>query len=76
MVDLSNFNWGWMDEPTDIVHIHLDGSHEHMGQYHKKGIIHEIFEQQCYEKFFEVEECDIVLDIGASLGPFTYSILH
>ena len=76
MTDLSNFDWGWMDEPTDIVRVHLDGSHEHMGQYHKKGIIYEIFEQQCYEKFFEVEEGDIVLDVGASVGPFTYSILH
>lgn len=28
-----------------------------------------------YEKLFEVEEGDIVLDIGASVGPFTYSIL-
>ena len=76
MVDLKNFDWGWMDEPTDIVHIHLDGSEEHMGQYHKNGIIHEIFEQKCYEKLFEVEEGDVVLDIGASVGPFTYSILH
>ena len=76
MIDLSNFNWGWMDEPTDLIHIHLNGSEEHMGQYHKNGIIYEIFEQQCYEKFFEVEEGDVVLDIGASVGPFTYSILH
>ena len=28
-----------------------------------------------YEKFFTVEEGDIVVDIGASIGPFTYSIL-
>jgi FkbM family methyltransferase len=36
----------------------------------------EIFEQRLYEQFFEVEEGDIVLDVGASVGPFTYSILH
>jgi len=28
-----------------------------------------------YEKFFTVEEGDVVVDIGASIGPFTYSIL-
>lgn len=36
----------------------------------------EIFVDKIYERFFEVEEGDIVFDIGASLGPFTYSILH
>lgn len=36
----------------------------------------EIFEDRIYELFFEVEKGDVVLDIGASLGPFTYSILH
>ena len=28
-----------------------------------------------FERFFEVEEGEIVFDIGASLGPFTFSIL-
>jgi len=28
-----------------------------------------------YDRFFTVEEGDIVVDLGASLGPFTYSIL-
>jgi hypothetical protein len=76
MIDLSNFDWGWMDEPTDLVHIYNDGREQHMGEYHKLSIINEIFEQKCYEKFFEVEEGDVVLDVGASVGPFTYSILH
>lgn len=35
----------------------------------------EIFEGNTYERFFEVEEGDIVVDLGASLGPFTYKIL-
>lgn len=35
----------------------------------------EIFTQRIYEKFFTVEENDVVFDIGASLGIFTYSIL-
>lgn len=76
MINLENFNWGWMDEPTDLTYIHSDNSHEHMGQYHKNAITNEIFVDKCYERFFEVEEGDIVVDIGASIGPFTYSILH
>jgi hypothetical protein len=36
----------------------------------------EIFERKDYEKLFEVEEGDIVVDIGSSVGEFTYSILH
>jgi len=35
----------------------------------------EIFQDKIYEKFFEVEKDDIVFDVGASIGPFTYSIL-
>lgn len=35
----------------------------------------EIFQNKIYEKFFEVEKDDIVFDVGASIGPFTYSIL-
>jgi len=35
----------------------------------------EIFEYNIYERLFEVVEGDIVVDLGASLGPFTYSIL-
>ena len=35
----------------------------------------EIFEDDAYERFFEVGEGDIVVDLGASLGPFTYKIL-
>ena len=76
MIDISNFDWGWMDEPSDMVHIHIDGSEQDMGQYHKQSIIEEIYERKCYEQFFEVESGDVVLDIGASVGPFTYSILH
>ena len=37
--------------------------------------IKEIFEGGDYERFFEVQENDIVVDLGASVGPFTYSIL-
>jgi len=36
----------------------------------------EIFQDKIYERFFEVEKDDVVFDIGASIGPFTYSILN
>jgi FkbM family methyltransferase len=36
----------------------------------------EIFHDKIYERVFEVNEGDIVVDIGASVGPFTYSILE
>ncbi len=35
----------------------------------------EIFTDHCYEKFFPVVENDLVVDIGASIGPFTYSVM-
>jgi FkbM family methyltransferase len=35
----------------------------------------EIFVDKIYERCFGVEQGDVVFDIGASLGPFTYSIL-
>lgn len=41
----------------------------------KETIIQEIFQDKIYEKYFEVEEGDVVFDVGASLGPFTFSIL-
>jgi FkbM family methyltransferase len=60
---LPQFDWGWMNNG--------DGH----GEYHKHAMYDEIFVQRLYEKFFEVEEGDIVLDVGSSVGPFTYSIL-
>ena len=60
---LPKFDWGWMNN---------GGAN---GDYHKQAMYNEIFEQRLYEQFFEVEEGDIVLDIGSSVGPFTYSIL-
>jgi autotransporter strand-loop-strand O-heptosyltransferase len=60
---IPNFDWGWMN----------DGSSN--GNYHKKLMYNEIFEQKIYERFFEVDHSDIVLDVGSSVGPFTYSIL-
>lgn len=71
---LENFDWGWMDSNT--VEVSIDGEITTLGKYHKENMINEIFVQGIYERFFQVEENHIVLDIGASNGPFTYSILH
>ena len=76
MKNLETFDWGWMEKPSESYHVMRDGTHKDMGQYHKDSMIQEIFIDKCYERFFEVQENDIVLDVGASVGPFTYSILH
>jgi len=76
MRSIDNFDWGWMNNPTNVYHIMPNGDQKEMGKYHRDSIYQEIFVEKCYEKLFEVEEGDIVLDIGASVGPFTYSILH
>ncbi len=44
-------------------------------KWYVSAAVKEIFEDNTYERFFEVEEGDVVVDLGASLGPFTYSIL-
>jgi len=51
-MNLENFNWGWMNNSEE-------------GLVHKHHITFETFEHKMYEKVFEVEEGDIVLDIGA-----------
>jgi autotransporter strand-loop-strand O-heptosyltransferase len=45
-------------------------------EWFRWAINKEIFEERIYEKFFSVEEGDVVMDVGASIGPFTYSILN
>jgi autotransporter strand-loop-strand O-heptosyltransferase len=57
------FDWGPMTIRED-------------GLFHKNVLTEEIFNNRIYESFFEVEEGDIVLDVGASVGPFTFSILE
>lgn len=75
MKNLEKFDWGWMNEPSNVYHIMQDGTHKDIGEYHRDALIKEIFIDRCYEVFVEVDEGDIVVDIGASVGPFTYSIL-
>ena len=62
MRNIKNFKWGWMETSE-------------LGEFHKKQIEGEIFTQGAYERFFKVNKGDVVLDVGASTGPFTYSIL-
>ncbi len=45
-------------------------------EWFKNSIIQEIFDHNIYEKHFSVNEGDIVLDVGASIGPFVYKILE
>ena len=81
-LSLDNFDWDWMNQPMEVepnvfvYHIYSDGTKKHMSYYGRDLIIEEIFNEKVYEKFFEVNNNDLVVDVGASLGPFTYSILH
>lgn len=44
--------------------------------WYKNQIGNEIFDLKIYERFFEVEKNDIVVDLGASVGIFAFSILE
>jgi FkbM family methyltransferase len=44
-------------------------------QWYIDTITNEIFNNNCYEKFLNVEKGDVVLDVGASIGPFSFSII-
>lgn len=57
--DFSGFYWG-EEEPHESF---------------KEFITKETLIDRIYEKVMMVEEGDVVVDIGASIGPFTYSIL-
>lgn len=63
-MELEGFDWGWMANIEN-----------ELANFHKNSIYQEIFIEKIYEKYHEVKEGDIVLDVGASVGPFTYSIL-
>lgn len=43
-------------------------------EWFRKTVEKENFIDNVYQKFFEVEEGDIVFDVGASVGPFTHLI--
>lgn len=56
-------NWGWMN-------------HTEEGRFHRDSIKKEIFDEKIYEKHFTVNSGDTVVDVGASIGVFTKSILY
>jgi autotransporter strand-loop-strand O-heptosyltransferase len=64
-------NEGVMEEKIDEISFDWGGRSD----WYIKQAADEIFGGNTYERFFEVEEGDIVVDLGASLGPFTYKIL-
>jgi autotransporter strand-loop-strand O-heptosyltransferase len=64
-------NEGVMEEKTNEIDFDWGKKTDWYVEQAKK----EIFENNTYERFFEVEEGDVVVDLGASLGPFTYSVL-
>ena len=74
-MDLSGFDWGWMNEPSKQTVRNREGLWIPLGKFHKDSILEEIFNERIYEKVFQVEKGDTVVDVGASVGPFTYSIL-
>ena len=41
----------------------------------KEIITREIFKDKLYEQVFPIQKGDVVLDLGASVGPFTWSIM-
>jgi FkbM family methyltransferase len=63
-IDLSSFDWGPISEELKMYF-----KNEIFDQINNGGV-------SDYEKLFEVEENDIVIDIGATVGDFAYSILH
>ena len=63
-MNLEGFDWGWMANTEN-----------RMANFHRNSITKEIFIEKLYEKYNQVKEGDVVFDIGASVGPFTYSIL-
>jgi FkbM family methyltransferase len=62
ILDLENKN-------NDFEWLKIDNSFE-------DSVKKEIFENKIYEKVKEVSEGDIVVDLGASVGPFVMSILN
>lgn len=50
--------WGWLEDYPKV----------------KDLFFREVVQEDCYQKYFKVEEGDIVVDIGASVGIFPYKL--
>lgn len=59
---MNKFNWGWMSDVNNQM---------------RKLLSKEFFTDviDVYQKYFKVKENDVVMDLGASIGPFAYNIL-
>jgi len=57
------------------INIMKDFKWDNSPEWFKDVVEEEIFQNKIYEKLFTVEEGDVVLDVGASVGPFAYSII-
>jgi hypothetical protein len=81
-LELKNKHWNKMDkihrnsvmENLKLLKVGFDWGHAQENEWFKDTVEKEIFVDNVYQKFFEVENNDVVFDIGASAGPFTYSI--
>lgn len=62
-------------KPIDKIEKYFDWGLCSENNWFQKTVEKEIFIDDIYQKFFKVEEGDIVFDVGASVGPFTYKIL-
>ena len=43
-------------------------------EWYQKEILKEFIDKKIYSKYFNVNEGDLVVDLGASIGPFGYTI--
>ena len=66
MIDLTNFDWGWMDEPSFVTVTTPGLGSMSLGNYHKEGMIKEIFTDNCYEKFYQIKEGDIITKVDGN----------
>jgi len=60
---MNKFNWG----------PHMANENNQMRKLLSKEFFSE--DVNIYQKYFKVKENDVVMDLGASIGPFTYNIL-
>jgi FkbM family methyltransferase len=61
-------------ENLKILKVGFNWGHAAENRWFKDTVEKEIFVDNVYQKFFEVENDDVVFDVGASSGPFTFSI--
>ena len=64
----------WLPKALEPLNTDLS-NFDWAGQDFNPIIKQEIFDDRIYELFYEIKQNDVVLDIGANVGAFTYSIL-